>query len=240
MRHSATYCGATAPTLSWASTRPRRVATATDYVLALDNGREVRGDRLLVAAGRRPRTSGIGLETVGVKVDGNGIPVDGRLRAGDRLWALGDVTGLWLLTHVGKYQGEVVASNILGEPRKASYEAVPRAVYTDPQAVAVGARRGPVHRDRRLSDLAKTQTYTRACAEFNGFLSLLSDGDRLTGAYALGPEAGEWIQQATLAIRARVPLEVMRDTIQPFPTFSELYVAALAALRRRIAGGGCQ
>ena len=212
----------------------------TDYVLALDNGREVRGDRLLVATGRRPRTSGIGLETVGVKVDGNGIPVDGRLRAGDRLWALGDVTGLWLLTHVGKYQGEVVASNILGEPRKASYEAVPRAVYTDPQAVAVGAGEARFTATAALSDLAKTQTYTRACAEFNGFLSLLSDGDRLTGAYALGPEAGEWIQQATLAIRARVPLEVMRDTIQPFPTFSELYVAALAALRRRIAGGGCQ
>ncbi len=212
----------------------------TDYVLALDNGREVRGDRLLVAAGRRPRTSGIGLETVGVKVDGNGIPVDGRLRAGDRLWALGDVTGLWLLTHVGKYQGEVVASNILGEPRKASYEAVPRAVYTDPQAVAVGAGEARFTATAALSDLAKTQTYTRACAESNGFLTLLSDGDRLTGAYALGPEAGEWIQQATLAIRARVPLEVMRDTIQPFPTFSELYVAALAALRRRIAGGGCQ
>ena len=74
----------------------------TDYVLALDTGREVRGDRLLVATGRRPRTSGIGLDTVGVKADGNGIPVDVRLRAGDRLWAIGDVTGLWLLTHVGK------------------------------------------------------------------------------------------------------------------------------------------
>ena len=68
----------------------------------------------------------------------------------------------------------------------------------------------------------------------NGFLTLLSDGERLTGAYALGPEAGEWLQQATLAIRARVPLEVLRDTIQPFPTFSEIYVAALKALRAEI------
>jgi dihydrolipoamide dehydrogenase len=211
----------------------------TDYVLALDSGQEVRGDRLLVATGRRPRTGGIGLETVGVKADGNGIPVDGRLRAGDRLWAVGDVTGLWLLTHVGKYQGEVVASNILGEPREASYEAVPRAVYTDPQAAAVGAGEAKFSATAALSNLPKTETYTRAYAESNGFLTLLSDGERLTGAYALGPEAGEWMQQATLAIRARVPLEVMRDTIQPFPTFSGIYVAALASLHRQIAARRC-
>ena len=83
--------------------------------------------------------------------------------------------------------------------------------------------------------MAKTETYTRAYAESNGFLTLLSDGERLTGAYALGPEAGEWLQQATLAIRARVPLDVLRDTIQPFPTFSEIYVgrAEGAAQQRR-------
>ena len=78
---------------------------------------------------------------------------------------------------------------------------------------------------------------TRAYAQSNGFLTLLSDGERLTGAYALGPEAGEWLQQATLAIRAHVPLQVLRDTIQPFPTFSEIYVAALKALRTEITGG---
>ena len=86
-----------------------------------------------------------------------------------------------------------------------------------------------------MSEVAKTATYTRAYAESNGFLTLLSDGERLTGAYALGPEAGEWLQQATLAIRARVPLDVLRDTIQPFPTFSEIYLAALKALRSEIA-----
>ena len=74
-----------------------------------------------------------------------------------------------------------------------------------------------------------------AYAESNGFLTLLSDGERLTGAYALGPEAGEWMQQATLAIRARVPLEVLRDTIQPFPTFAEIFVEALAGLGARVA-----
>ena len=83
--------------------------------------------------------------------------------------------------------------------------------------------------------MAKTATYTRAYAEDNGFLTLLSDGEVLTGAYALGPEAGEWLQQATLAIRARVPLDILADTIQPFPTFSEIYLNALKALRGEIA-----
>jgi pyruvate/2-oxoglutarate dehydrogenase complex dihydrolipoamide dehydrogenase (E3) component len=81
----------------------------------------------------------------------------------------------------------------------------------------------------------KTATYTHAYAESNGFLTLLSDGQRLTGAYALGPEAGEWMQQATLAIRAHVPLAVLSDTIQPFPSFSGIYDAALMALRMQIA-----
>jgi pyruvate/2-oxoglutarate dehydrogenase complex dihydrolipoamide dehydrogenase (E3) component len=205
-----------------------------DYVLELDDGRELRGDRLLVATGRRPRVDGLGLETVGVEADGHGIPVDAHLRVGERLWAIGDVTGIWPLTHVGKYQGEVVAANILGEPREANYEAVPRVVFTDPQAAAVGAGEARVSATARVSEVAKTATYTRAYAESNGFLTLLSDGERLTGAFALGPEAGEWLQQATLAIRARVPLEVLRDTIQPFPTFSEIYVAALKALRGEI------
>ena len=201
-----------------------------DYVLTLDDGREVRGDRLLVATGRRPRVHGIGLETVGIEPDPHGIPVDAHLSAGERLWAVGDVTGIFPLTHTGKYQGEVVATNILGESREANYEAVPRVTYTDPQAGAVGANEAAFSGTALLAEVAKTETYTRAYAESNGFLTLLSDGERLTGAYALGPEAGEWLQQATLAIRARVPLDVLRDTIQPFPTFSEIYVSALKAL----------
>jgi dihydrolipoamide dehydrogenase len=206
------------------------------YVLSFDDGRELRGDRVLVATGRRPRVEGIGLETVGVDADPHGIPVDAHLRAGEGLWAIGDIAGIWPLTHVGKYQGEVVAANILGEPREANYEAVPRVVFTDPQAASVGAGEAPFAATAALAEVAKTATYTRAYAESNGFLTLLSDGERLTGAYALGPEAGEWLQQATLAIRARVPLDVLRDTIQPFPTFSEIYVAALEALRREIEG----
>ena len=207
-----------------------------DYVLALDNGGELRGDRLLVATGRRPRVDGLGLETVGVQAGPHGIPVDAKLQAGERLWAIGDATGIRLLTHVGKYQGEVVASNILGESREANYEAIPDVVYTDPQAGAVGAAEARFTATIPLTDVAKSETYSRAYAQSHGFLTLLSDGERLTGACALGPEAGEWLQQATLAIRARIPLAVLRDTIQPFPTFSEIYVAALKALRGEIAG----
>jgi dihydrolipoamide dehydrogenase len=206
-----------------------------DYVLGLDDGRELRGDRLLVATGRRPRVRDLGLETVGVEPDTHGIPVDTHLRAAERLWAIGDVNGLWPLTHVGKYQGEVVAANILGSPRRANYEAVPRVVYTDPQAAAVGDGSARFSAMVALKDVAKTATYTRGYADSNGFLTLLSDGQRLTGAYALGPEAGEWLQQATLAIRAHVSLDVLSDTIQPFPTFSEIYVAALKVLRTEIA-----
>jgi dihydrolipoamide dehydrogenase len=208
-----------------------------EYVLGFEDGRELRGDRLLVATGRRPRVDGIGLETVGIEPNGRGIPVDAKLSAGERLWAIGDITGIWPLTHVGKYQGDVVADNILGRPRDANYDAVPRVVYTDPQAASVGGAEDRFSGTGLVSEVPKTATYTRAYADGNGFLTLLSDGERLTGAYALGPEAGEWMQQATLAIRARVPLDVLRDTIQPFPTFSEIYIAALKSLHGNIAAG---
>jgi dihydrolipoamide dehydrogenase len=206
-----------------------------DYVVELEDGRELRGERLLVATGRRPRIDGLGLETVGVEPGPHGVPVDAYLRVAERLWAIGDVTGLWPLTHVGKYQGEVVAANILGASRQANYEAVPRVTYTDPQAAAVGAAEGRYSGTAKLSEVAKTETYSRAYAESNGYLTLVSDGQTLTGAHGLGPEAGEWMQQATLAIRAHVPLDVLVDTIQPFPTFSEIYVAALKALGSQIA-----
>lgn len=209
---------------------------AGEYVLTVDGGDDARGDRLLVATGRAPRVNDLGLESVGVKPDAHGIRVDARLSAGERLWAIGDVNGIWQLTHVGKYQAEVVAANILGKSRVANYEAVPRVVYTDPQAASVGSDDGAFRATARLKEIAKTSTYMRDYASREGFLTLVSDGTRLTGAYALGPEAGEWLQQATLAIRAHIPLDVLRDTIQPFPTFSEIFVDALHALRTEIEG----
>ena len=206
-----------------------------EYVLQFDGGTDVRGDRLLVATGRRPRVEGIGLETVGVEANPRGIAVDDHLRAGEHLFAIGDVNGIWPLTHVGEYEGDVVAENVAGDGRPANYEAVPRVAYTDPQAAAVGALEAQYSATARVSEVPKTATYTHAYAESNGFMTLLSDGERLTGAYALGPEAGEWLQQATLAIRAHVPVEVLGDTIQPFPSFSGIYDTAVKALRMNIA-----
>jgi pyruvate/2-oxoglutarate dehydrogenase complex dihydrolipoamide dehydrogenase (E3) component len=205
-----------------------------DYVLTLEDGTVLRGDRLLVATGRRPRVDGLGLDTVGIEPGRGGIAVDARMNAGDGLWAIGDVTGIWPLTYVGKYQGRIAAANILGAPREADYTAVPRVVFTDPQIAAVGEAEGPVTATVPLAEVARTATYTRAYDANPGFMTLVSDGERLTGAHAAGPEAGEWLQQATLAIRARIPLAVMRDVIQPFPTFSEAFLHALLALEARI------
>ena len=211
-----------------------RARDGDDYVVELDDGRELRGDKLLVATGRPPRVDGIGLETVGIEPF---APRRARrLAPARRRAAVGDRRRHRPvpLTHVGKYQGDIVAANLLGEPREANYDAVPRITYTDQQAAAVGATEAAFSGTGTLAEIAKTETYTRAYAESNGYLTLLSDGERLTGAHALGPEAGEWLQQATLAIRARVPLSILRDTIQPFPTFSEIFVDALKALHSEV------
>jgi pyruvate/2-oxoglutarate dehydrogenase complex dihydrolipoamide dehydrogenase (E3) component len=205
-----------------------------EFVLEFPERDELRGDRLLVATGRRPRVEGLGLDSVGIEPGRQGIEVDARMNAADGVWAIGDVTGIWPLTYVGKYQGRVAAANILGNPREAAYEAVPRVIFTDPQAASVGEADGPVTATIPLAQVPRTSTYTRAYDEKNGFVTLVSDGERLTGAHALGPEAGEWLQQATLAIRAGVPLEVMRDTIQPFPSFSEVFLYALEELGAKV------
>jgi pyruvate/2-oxoglutarate dehydrogenase complex dihydrolipoamide dehydrogenase (E3) component len=208
-----------------------------DYVLELSDGTTLRGDRLLVATGRRARVDGLGLESVDIEPSRRGIEVDARMRAGDGIWAIGDVTGIWPLTYVGKYQGRVAAANILGRPREADYSAVPRVVFTDPQAAAVGDTDGPLSTTVSLAEVPRTSTYTRAYDTRPGFMTLVSDGERVTGAYAVGPDAGEWLQQATLAIRARVPLEVFADVIQPFPTFSEVFLHALQQLgAKQLAG----
>jgi pyruvate/2-oxoglutarate dehydrogenase complex dihydrolipoamide dehydrogenase (E3) component len=217
--------------------RPSAAARHGDGVaLSFPDGSEVRGDRLLIATGRHPRVHGIGLESVGIEPDPHGVPADLRMSVADGLWAIGDVTGQWPLTYVGKYQGRVAAANILGGNAVADYRAVPRVVFTDPQVAAVGEPDGPLTVRIPLSGVARTSTYTRAYDRRHDFLALVSDGEVLTGAYAVGPEAGEWLQQATLAIRARIPIAIMRDTIQPFPTFSEGFLPALEELAKARAG----
>ena len=233
-RRSARCCAGRAS--SWCSgctaTAARR--DGEEYVLELDDGRELRGDRLLVATGRRPRVEGIGLETVGVTRRRARRP--GRRAAAGRRAAVG---GRRHHRHLAADPRRQVPGRgrRREHPRRAARgELRRRAAGRLHRPAGGGGRRdrGAVQRHRALREIAKTETYTRAYADSNGFLTLLSDGERLTGAYALGPEAGEWLQQATLAIRARVPLEVLRDTIQPFPTFSEIYVDAVQALRAAV------
>jgi pyruvate/2-oxoglutarate dehydrogenase complex dihydrolipoamide dehydrogenase (E3) component len=206
-----------------------------EFVVSFGEREDLRGDCLLVATGRRARVDSIGLETVGIEPGKQGIEVDSHMRAGENVWAIGDVTGVWPLTYVGKYQGRIVADNILGGSREADYSAVPRVTFTDPQAASVGEADGSHSATVQMAAVARTSTYSRAYDKHPGYMTLISDGQFITGAHALGPEAGEWLQQATVAIRARIPLEVMNDVIQPFPTFSEAFLDTLMELTSKVA-----
>jgi pyruvate/2-oxoglutarate dehydrogenase complex dihydrolipoamide dehydrogenase (E3) component len=205
-------------------------------VVILDDGTKAETDVVILGTGRRPATAGLGLETVGITPDGRGaVPVDDHCQAADGLWALGDVTGIALFTHVAKYQGRVVADNILGSARAASYHGIPRVIFGDPEIAATGYTTGQA-RDRGL-DVAATEvgladaisrpwTYER---DPRGSLGLLADRDRgvLAGAWAVAPLASEWIHQAALAIRAQIPIGTLLDQVAQFPTYSEAYLAAL-------------
>jgi pyruvate/2-oxoglutarate dehydrogenase complex dihydrolipoamide dehydrogenase (E3) component len=204
-----------------------RLGTRADRVeppctLTLTDGSTLRAERLLIAAGRIPNSQGIGLEQHGVKFGMRGaVVVDDRLQAAPGVWALGDVNGVALLTHVGKYQARVAAVNVAGGEARADYRAIPAVTFTDPQIASVGTREGDGIVSTRRKLPSRASTYERPRPD--GFLKLFADRERrvLVGAAAVGPEAGEWLQQLTLAIRAEVPIDVIRDTIQPYPTFSE-------------------
>jgi pyruvate/2-oxoglutarate dehydrogenase complex dihydrolipoamide dehydrogenase (E3) component len=198
----------------------------------LASGEELTAERLLVATGRRPNVEGLGLEQLGVGISPSGIDVDEYLRAAENVYALGDVTGKALFTHVGKYQARVAASNVAGRERTADYRAIPAVTFTDPQVATVGRTEGEglVYGRHDVENTSRSSTYERP--KRHGFVKLAADPERrvLVGAVAVGPEAGEWCQQLTLAIRAEVPVEVLLDVIQPFPTFSEAILWALQEL----------
>jgi pyruvate/2-oxoglutarate dehydrogenase complex dihydrolipoamide dehydrogenase (E3) component len=207
-------------------------------VIELDDGSEAETDVVLIAAGRRPRTQGLGLETVGVEAEGGAVPVDERCRAADGVWAIGDVTGVALFTHVAKYQGRVAADNILGKEQRADYRGIPRVVFSDPEIAACGltaeqAREqgidAAVATVKLPEVLARPWTYEESP---RGHLGLIADRKQgtLVGAWAVAPQAGEWIHQASLAIRAGIPIERLLDTVAQFPTYSEGYLNALEEL----------
>ncbi|MBD0330343.1 MAG: NAD(P)/FAD-dependent oxidoreductase [Thermoleophilia bacterium] len=219
----------------------RAAAVARDggeRIVALDDGSEARGAVLIVAAGRRPRTDGIGLETVAVEPTSRGIEVDERCRAAEGVWAIGDVTGVAMFTHVGKYQARIAVADIIGENVQADYRAIPRVTFTNPEVAAVGlteadARAAGIEVETATIELPTTiaRPYTFE-EQPSGTFGVVADARRrvLVGAWAVAPLASEWIHTAVLAIRAEVPLWVLRDTIAQFPSFSEAFGAALRTL----------
>ena len=214
-----------------------RLGVAVDAVepgvrLRLSDGETVEAERLLVATGRRPNTEELGLEQLGVTIGPRGIAVDERLRAADAVWAIGDVNGVALFTHVGKYQARVAAADIAGHPARADYRAIPAGIFTDPEVATVGRTDGDglVSARWELTATPRLSTYERP--KRDGFVHLFADpGERvLVGAVAVGPQAAEWLGQLTLAVRSATPVDVLVDTIQPYPTFSEAIFFALREL----------
>jgi dihydrolipoamide dehydrogenase len=212
------------------------------YRVGLSDGSEASASELLVATGRRARVGDLGLDSVGIAPGRNGIEVDERCRAADGIWAIGDVTGVMPFTHVGMYQGRIASADIAGEPARASYDAIPRVVFCDPEIAAVGLTSAQAReqgialatsRIKLPEVLARPWTYEQ---DPRGELGLLADRERevLVGAWAVAPLAGEWIHQAALAIKTQIPLAVLRDTVAQFPTFSEAYLKGLEALEPAI------
>ncbi|HEV7133858.1 MAG TPA: NAD(P)/FAD-dependent oxidoreductase [Gaiellaceae bacterium] len=200
--------------------------------LTLSDSSTVEAERLLVATGRRPNTADLGLEQLGVAIGARGIEVDERLRAAENVWAIGDVNGVALFTHVGKYQARVAAADLCGRAVAADYRAIPAGVFTDPEVATVGRTDGDglVSARWELGSTPRLSTYEKPARD--GFVRVFADpAERvLVGAVAVGPQAAEWLGQLTLAVRSATPVDVVLDTIQPYPTFSEAIFFALREL----------
>jgi dihydrolipoamide dehydrogenase len=204
--------------------------------VALADGTRLEADRLLLASGRRPRLTGLGLDALGIDVTpGKPLTVDGAGRVADGVWAAGDATGTGY-THVARYQAGIVAANILGSARVADYRALPRAVFTDPSVFAVGltpqtAAAAGVALQTASSALAGTAR-ARLDADDAGYVELYAERDSgmLVGAAAVGPDAADWMAEITLAIRAEIPVKTLADVVHAFPTHGEVLEAPLRAL----------
>jgi pyruvate/2-oxoglutarate dehydrogenase complex dihydrolipoamide dehydrogenase (E3) component len=217
-------------------------ASDGEVEVELESGGTVRGDELLVAIGRRPSTHELGLETVGLE-PGEPIEVDDSMRASDWLYAIGDVNGRALLTHMGKYQARIAADAILGEggpciALTAQGERSPRVIFTDPQVAAVGYTLAAAQENGLNVRAVDVPTQGNAGASFYGRDSsagtarLVVDDERgiAVGATFTGPEVAEFLHAATIAVVGEVPLERLFHAVPAFPTRSEVWLYLLEQL----------
>ncbi len=198
--------------------------------------------RLLVAAGRHPNTDGIDTQAAGLSKTSRGmIQVDPKtLRAADGIYAVGDINGLGGFTHLADYQGRLVAHALRGEAIAADHAAVPRVTFTDPEIGSVGiteqqARTGGTAVQTVSQDVGHTgRGYIHG--EPGGVIKLVADAehDILVGATIVSPRAGEMLSEITLAIKLRIPIEVLSDTIHPFPTFSRVFQGMFDELVKKV------
>lgn len=207
----------------------------------LDDGSSVEADELLVAVGRSPRTTDLGLESVGVTPNERGyVDVDESLRVGGRDWlyAVGDVNGRVLLTHMGKYQGRLAADGILGAPGRLRSDGPlsPRVIFTEPQVGAVGHTLASAHKAGIRARAVDVATGANAGGSFvgrgaPGTARLVVDEERrvVVGATISGAEVAEALHAATIAVVAEVPLDDLWHAVPPFPTRSELWLRLLEA-----------
>lgn len=200
------------------------------------DGRTLQADKLLVAAGRRPNLADLGLDTVGLDPSARAVETDGRMRAGDGLWAIGDITGKGAFTHMSMYQSAIAARDILGQDGpEASYTAVPHVTFTDPEVGSVGmteqqARAAGLNIRVGTTDLASS---TRGwIAKGEGLIKLVEDADRgvLVGATSVGPTGGEVLGMLVTAVHAEVPTATLRSMIYAYPTFHRAVEDALSRL----------
>ncbi|HXA28099.1 MAG TPA: NAD(P)/FAD-dependent oxidoreductase [Candidatus Angelobacter sp.] len=208
------------------------------FTVSLDTGAPATGEKLLVATGRRACLQAIGLETVGLDPAAKAIAVDTRMRAGERLWAVGDCTGHGAYTHVSMYQARIAARDILGRPgSEASYHALPRVTFTDPEVGAVGLTEKQA-RDRGIEVRTATAPMSVSARGWihgpgnEGLFKLVADPatGTLVGATAMAPDGGEVLGLLSLAVHARTPVSVMRDMIYAYPTLHRGLEPVLEAL----------
>ncbi|MDQ6686125.1 MAG: NAD(P)/FAD-dependent oxidoreductase [Actinomycetota bacterium] len=207
------------------------------FTIELDDA-QLSAEKLLVAAGRRPNLADIGLDTVGLDPAARALEVDERMRAGEKLWAIGDITGKGAFTHVSMYQSEVAVADILGhDGPTADYRAVSRVTFTDPEVGSVGMSEQQARETGVdvLTGCADGSTSSRGWihkAGNDGLVKLVADADRgvLVGATSVGPMGGEVLSMLTLAVHAEVPLEVLRRMHYAYPTFHRGMLDALADL----------